>query len=80
MISSNGGVWSSTDMNLNNKLTCWKFKTGNVIECQVEFGDGPDSSNNQIVFKNGKHKYVLPFKCIPENKLYPCVMLHYAGD
>jgi hypothetical protein len=80
MISSNGGVWSSTDEDLNNKLACWRFKTGDVIDCEVEVGEGPESSESRIVFKNGKHKYTLPFSCDAEEKVYPCVMLHYVGD
>ena len=80
MISSNGGVWSSTDEDLNNKLDCWKFKTGDVIYCEVQVGEGPESTDNKIVFKKGKHKYVLPFTCYTGEKLYPCVMLHYVGD
>jgi hypothetical protein len=80
MISSNGGVWSSTDSSLNNKLGCWRFKTGDVIECEVELGEGPESAKNKIVFKKGKHNYILPFECDPDDKMYPCVMLHYVGD
>jgi hypothetical protein len=61
-------------------VRCWRFKTGDVIECQAEFGEGRESEKNRVIFKRGKKKFILPFKCLPDDKLYPCVMLHYVGD
>lgn len=35
MISSNGGVWSSSDTNKNNKIKSFKFGRGDTIVCEI---------------------------------------------
>lgn len=36
MISANGGTWSSTMADLNNKVKAFKFQEGDVITCIVD--------------------------------------------
>lgn len=38
MISSNGGTWSTIDSTKNNVVRAFKFKQGDIIDCEVIFG------------------------------------------
>ncbi|CAK62454.1 unnamed protein product (macronuclear) [Paramecium tetraurelia] len=75
MVSSNGGVWSSTTSNLNNVVKCFKFGKGDVIVCTF------DPKNETITFH--KQKSSTTFKLdIPksDHEFYPCVLFYYALD
>ena len=37
MISANGGSWSHSSANFNNKVKAFKFQQGDIISCIVNF-------------------------------------------
>lgn len=37
MISANGGTWSHTNAEFNNKIKSFRFKQGDIISCLVNY-------------------------------------------
>ena len=75
LISSNGGVWSNTRSEHNNKVSTSNFYTDDIIHVKV------DMSSKTIFFsKNSSNCWETTFKTIEGDKLYPCVLFYFEGD
>ena len=75
LVSSNGGVWSNTRGEHNNKVSTYNIYSDDVIHVKV------DMSSKTITFtRNNSSSWETTFTTIPGDKLYPCVLFYFEGD
>ena len=76
MVSSNGGVWSNTRSEHNNKVSTYHFQTGDTIHVKV------DLSLKKVKFikNNNSGSWETTFTLIAGDKLYPCVLFYFKDD
>lgn len=61
MVSANGGTWSNSSNDYNNKVKAFKFVKGDIITVIV------DLTTLKITFKKKTETFEIPFQTIPDN-------------
>lgn len=74
MISANGGTWSNTNAEFNNKVRAFKFGKGDIVTAVVNVEE------KKITFKKKLESFDIPFSVIPGDELHPCALFYYVND